>query len=100
MSRDSGDHLKVLAGNINHSTSVSLRFTCFNFISYILWFTLFTSSPRSGATALDGGYVSTDCLAISKGWFFSGFFVSGVAHLFRFSCLLCLRLSYNYRKTV
>ena len=71
MSRDSGDYLKVLVGNVNHSTSVSLRFTCFNFISYILWFTLFTSSPRSGA--LDGEYVSTDFLATSKGWFFSGF---------------------------
>ena len=34
--------------------SVNLRFTCFNFISYILWFTLFSSFPRSGATALDG----------------------------------------------
>ena len=43
-SRDSG----VLVGSINQSSSVSLRFTCFNFISYILWFTLFTSSPRSG----------------------------------------------------
>ena len=91
MLRDSGDYLKVLVGNVNHSTSVSLRLTCFNFISYILWFTLFTSSPRSGA--LDEEYVSTDFLATSKGRFFSGFFVSGVAHLFCFSCLLCLRLS-------
>ena len=47
-------------GNIYHSTSVSPRFTYFNFISYILCFILFTSSPRSGATALDGEYVSTD----------------------------------------
>ena len=69
MSRDSGDYLRFLVGNVNHSTSVSLRFTCFNFISYILCFTLFTSSPRSGATALDGEYVSTDFLATSKGWF-------------------------------
>ena len=73
LSRDSGDYLKVLVGNIYHSTSVSLRFTCFNFISYILCFILFTSSPRSGATALDGEYVSTDFLATSKEWFFSGF---------------------------
>ena len=46
LSRDSGDYLKVLVGNVNHSTSVSLRFTCFNFISYILWFTLFTLFPE------------------------------------------------------
>ena len=50
LSRDSGDYLKVLVGNIQHSTSVSLRFTICNFISYILWFTLYTSSPRSGVT--------------------------------------------------
>ena len=31
------------------------------------------SSPRCGATALDGEYVSTDFLATSKGWFFRGF---------------------------
>ena len=73
LSRDSGDYLRVLVGNIYHSTSVSLRCTCFNFISYILCFILFTSSPRSGATALDGEYVSTDFLAASKEWFFSGF---------------------------
>ena len=73
MPRDSGDYLKVSVGNIDHSTSVSLRFTCFYFVLYILWFIVFTSSPRSGATALDGEYVSTDFLATSKEWFFSGF---------------------------
>ena len=33
LSKDCEDYLKVLVGNINHSTSVSPRFTCFNFIS-------------------------------------------------------------------
>ena len=30
VSRDCGDYLRVLVGNINHFTSVSLKFTCFN----------------------------------------------------------------------
>ena len=33
LSRDCGDYFKVLVGNIDHSMSFSLRFTCFNFIS-------------------------------------------------------------------
>ena len=73
LSRDSWDYLMVLVGNVYHSTSVSPTLTCFKFISCILWFTMFTSSPRSGAKAKDGEYVSTDFLATSKEWFLSGF---------------------------
>ena len=40
-------------------------------------------------------YLSTNFLATSKGWFFSGFFVSGVA-LFMFSCNMIHCNSYLY----
>ena len=55
---------------------------------------LFTSFPRSGATELDGEYLSTDFLATSKEWFFGGFFVSGMAHQLAFHAYNILDLVY------
>ena len=48
-------------------------------ISSVTRFILVTLSVGYSAAALDEEYDSTYFLATSKEWFFSGFFVSGVA---------------------